>query len=261
MRDGTLPLAAVAERPMVALSLLGERCAATIDAVGTRLVQSHAFATDAGCETVPSTCTLAGSECTLKALPSTVIAALVLAVPPRWRSPRTTVVAELAMLPGVHSPPPRVLAADAETLPLAPRLPPAPPSGAPSVLSNPSVAMAPLTWMVVQEQRAQGNIDCPRPPVQVAPPSTPVVVGSPALTQFGPASAPPSTKTLSTDIGSWPKSRRTVDPSGARSSALGSGARHPTAKRPQSPTQSDSNARPARARLSTSMKASSSSRA
>jgi hypothetical protein len=72
MRTGLLLVAAVAERPMVASSFAGGRCAATIEATGTRLVQSHGVAIEGTFVVVPRTTTFFGSGFTTDAFPSIV---------------------------------------------------------------------------------------------------------------------------------------------------------------------------------------------
>jgi hypothetical protein len=130
---------------MDALSLFDPLWAATIEPIGTGLLQSQGAATDAGCVTVPRTVTFFGRVFTATALPSTVSVALALTVPPTSRLPRTTLAADSEMLSCVQRLPPMLAALDQVTLPLAPTLPPIPPSGAPKALLNPSVVSLPLS--------------------------------------------------------------------------------------------------------------------
>jgi hypothetical protein len=114
---------------MVPSSLLVVRWAAVIEATGTRFEQSHGAATDDTLETFPRTLALPGSALTSKALPSTVNVAPPPSVPPRCRSPRTTLGLDEVTLPGVQRLPPMLEAVDHDTPVLAPTLPPRPPSG------------------------------------------------------------------------------------------------------------------------------------
>src|SRR5579859_5962666 len=194
-----LPVAAVGDSPMVASSLAGARCAATIEAIGSRFVQSQGAGTLATLVVVPSTTTFEGSGVfTTDALPSMVSVALADAVPPRKRLPRTVPPADSLRLPGVARSPPMVHGLDHACPRSDPTLPPAPPSGAPRVPSNPSVTRVLLALIAPHEQMACVKVACARMPVQLdpEPPSSPVV-GSPPEVQAGPAS-PASKGTLST---------------------------------------------------------------
>jgi hypothetical protein len=109
MWTALLPVAAVAERPIVASSFAGGRCEATIEAIGTRFVQLQGDVTEDTFVVVPSTFTFAGRGVfTTAALPFTVSVALAEAVPPRNRLPRTTPVADSVRLAGVVRSPPMV---------------------------------------------------------------------------------------------------------------------------------------------------------
>jgi hypothetical protein len=109
MRDGVpLPVAAVALRPSVASSLAGGRCAATMEATGTRLAQLQGAATDATWVVVPRTVTVAGRVGTTDAFPSTVSVALILELVPRKKLPRTMADDVSFKTPGVRKSPPIV---------------------------------------------------------------------------------------------------------------------------------------------------------
>src|SRR5580700_2544422 len=109
MVPGLVPLAAAALRPIIALSLLGEACPATIEAIGMMFEQLQADATELGCDVVPSTVTFFGSVLTAMAFPSTVIAALAVTLPPTSRLPRMTPEPDAVMLEGVHRVPPTLV--------------------------------------------------------------------------------------------------------------------------------------------------------